>query len=189
MNLGEIKEEAAKCKLCDLHKGRENPVFDKGNSKASIMICGMVPGPDENKVGVPFVGRAGKLLDKILNTIPMPLNKVYITNLVKCFWYPGRPLDQRWIRTCFPYLICQIEAIKPRVIVTLGTDASITLLGLDNDVRMGSIRGRIFDWSADIKVVPTYHPSYILRRGNIGSEEYQKVLNDFLLAKSIAEDK
>ena len=93
MNLEELEIEAGFCQLCDLYKDRNEPVFAKGSKDADIMICGMCPGPDENKMGVPFVGTAGKLLDKILIEAYGRTDSVYITNLVKCFVSPGKKLE------------------------------------------------------------------------------------------------
>lgn len=185
VDLKKIEEAAASCKLCNLYMGRKNPVFAKGNPKASLIICGMVPAFDENKAGIPFVGRAGKLLDKILTTVYMTLDDVYITNLVKCFLAPGKNLDQEWINACFPYIISQISIIKPSVILTLGLPASISLLGLDSKTTLGSIRGKVFKYSdsMNIDIIPTYHPSFLLRKGGDNNEFFDKVIEDFELAR------
>lgn len=189
MTLDEIRQAAATCTLCALHKGRENPVFDKGDPNSKLMICGMVPGPDENKIGIPFVGRSGKLLDKILETVELTLDNIYVSNLVKCLLAPGKQLMPIWIASCLSYIISQISIIKPNVIITLGLDASKALLNLDDDVRMRNIRGAVFNYSDEIEIIPTYHPSYILRRGATESKEYQEVVADFFFAKFIIEDK
>ena len=183
MNLQKLEETASSCTLCDLHKGRIKPVFAKGNPESKIMVCGMVPAGDENEVGIPFVGRAGKLLDQILEDINLTLDDVYITNLVKCYLAAGKSLEQIWIDICLPYLIIQIETIRPHVIITLGKDSSTNLLGMDDRISLGSIRGKVFNCASEIKVVPTYHPSYILRRGGKTSDVYQTVLADFQIAK------
>lgn len=184
MTLDELRYEAAVCQLCSLWKGRNKPVFDKGNPDSKLMICGMVPAYDENKAGVPFVGRAGQLLDKILARVDLTLDDVYISNLVKCFLAPGKKLQEEWINACFPYIIGQIAMLLPKVILTLGLDASITLLGMDPETRMYSIRGKIYEYG-QIKVIPTYHPSYLLRGGGEKSNSYPKAIKDFELAKSI----
>jgi uracil-DNA glycosylase family 4 len=190
MDLLELQSTAASCTRCDLHKGRNKPVFAKGNSKSKIMVCGMVPADDENKVGLPFVGRAGQLLDKILAELSWTLDDVYVTNLVKCYLAAGLPLKSDWIDSCLPYLIAQIGAIKPKVIITLGKDASVTLLAEDPKKALGKIRQqRVYDYAPDIKVIPTYHPSYLLRGGGTGHRSYPDVVKDFLLAEEIALDK
>ena len=182
MDLKLLEEMASTCSLCELHKGRVNPVFSKGNPNSNIMICGMVPADEENKIGLPFVGRAGKLLDTIISTAGLSLNDVYITNLVKCYLSAGLLLQQDWIDACLPYIITQISIIRPKVIITLGKDSSYSLLGLSNKVSIGSIRGKVFDYSEHIKIIPTYHPSYLLRGGGEKHRDYKKTTEDFLLS-------
>jgi len=191
MTLEEIELMAALCKQCKLHKTRTHPVFAKGNPKAKLMICGMVPGPEEDKAGIPFVGRSGQLLDKILASIGITLDSVYITNLVKCWLKPGLDLEHEWIAACLQYIITQINIIRPSVIVTLGLPASITLLGLPEDSRMGRIRGTVYTYSAAAKIetIPTYHPSYLLRKGGEKSDDYPKVLEDFDLANYVLKER
>lgn len=184
MNLKSLEAAAANCRLCSLHKGRKNPVFAKGSSAAEFMICGMVPAHDENEVGIPFVGRAGKLLDEILAEVDLNLKSVYITNLVKCFLQAGKSLEQEWIDACLPYLLVQIDIIKPKVIVALGKDASNALTLPDKDLPMYKLRNNVYNYGY-IKVVPTYHPSYLLRKGGKGTEDYNKVIDDFNKAKNI----
>jgi len=188
MDLELLQQSAASCKGCELHTGRINPVFAKGNPEAKIMVCGMVPADEENKVGLPFVGRAGQLLDKILADIGKTINDVYITNLVKCYLAAGLPLKQSWIDNCLPYLIVQINLIQPKVIITLGKDATFNLLGLDNKTALGKVRGTVDQYDSNIKVIPTYHPSYLLRGGGEKHKSYLDVINDFLLAEKIALD-
>jgi len=149
----------------------------------------MVPAGDENKVGIPFVGRAGQLLDKILAKLSLTLDDVYITNLVKCYLTAGLSLQSDWIDACLPYLITQIGVIRPKVIITLGKDASITLLGMEQKTVLGRIRGRVFDYGPSIKVIPTYHPSYLLRGGGENHRSYADVIADFSLAEKISLDR
>ena len=189
MDLDLLQQHAAGCTACGLHTGRLNPVFAKGNPNAEIMICGMVPAAEENKVGLPFVGRAGQLLDKLLEDTNLTLDAVYITNLVKCYLAAGLPLQQEWIDACLPYLINQIVLIKPKVVLTLGKDSSITLLGMPNDTALGKIRGKLYTIYESIKVIPTYHPSYLLRGGGEKHKSYPLVLEDFCLAQEILLDK
>jgi DNA polymerase len=177
--LDKLRQTAASCTGCDLYKGRINPVFDKGNSEAKIMICGMVPARDENLAGVPFVGRAGKLLDIILDEVNLTYDDVYITNLVKCFVAAGKSLSKKWIDSCRPFLAEQIRLLNPYVIITLGADASQDLT--DVDLPIGKLRGKILYYK-DIMIVPTYHPSYLARKGGIESMDYPKVIHDFKIA-------
>jgi len=182
MRLGEIREEAAKCTLCSLHEGRLNPVFEKGNPNASVMICGMVPAHEENRIGLPFVGRAGRLLDVILDSINWTYDDVYITNIVKCYLAAGNSLKQEWIESCRFYLEEQIKTINPYVIITLGADSSQDLCDLPK-ITMGKMRGNILYYNNNTVIVPTYHPSYLLRKGGVESDDYPKVVADFNLAK------
>lgn len=186
MDLTALQQAAATCTLCDLYRGRNKPVFAKGNPDSKIVICGMVPADEENKLGVPFVGRSGRLLDEILSELGWTLNDVYVTNLVKCYLAAGLLLQQNWIDSCLPYLIAQIGIIRPKVIVTLGKDASSTLLAIDSKVSLAKVRQRgVYEYSEDIKIIPTYHPSYLLRGGGVGNPKYKEVVQDFILAKEI----
>jgi DNA polymerase len=187
MDLELLETTAASCTRCDLHKGRNKPVFAKGNPTAKLFICGMVPADNENKIGLPFVGRAGQLLDRVMEDTGFASNDVYITNLVKCYLAAGLPLNPIWIESCLPYLIVQLDLIKPKVILTLGKDASVTLLDVNPKTTMGKIRGRVYDY-ANIKVVPTYHPSYLLRGGGPEHRDYHKVIDDFMIAREILLD-
>lgn len=181
-----VEDRAAKCTLCELNTNRFKPVFARGNY-TDFMICGMVPGPDENQAGMPFVGRAGQLLDIILSDVQL-LNQVYITNIVKCALKPGIPLKQEWIDCCILFLLAQIGKIKPKVIITLGADATNGLLGNPLDTKIGELRGRAHHYMGT-HVVPTYHPSYLLRGGGVQHKHYSRVREDFELAKFIWEDK
>lgn len=188
MDLEELEKYAAECVACDLHTGRKKAVFAKGNPEAGIMIVGMVPADDENEVGIPFVGRAGKLLDQILSDAGLSQDDVYITNLVKCYLKAGLPLKETWVDACFPYLITQIGLIRPKVIVTLGKDSTFTLLGLDNKLTLGRVRGEIFNFNDIIRVIPTYHPSYLLRGGGKDHKSYLDVVDNFKTAYKITLD-
>ena len=188
MDLELLQQRAASCTACELHKGRENPVFAKGNPNAKLMICGMVPADEENKVGLPFVGRAGQLLDKILVDVGWTLDDVYITNLVKCYLAAGLPLNPSWVESCLPYLIVQIDLIRPKAILAVGKDASMALIGMDAKTPLGRVRGKVFPGMFDSKIIPTYHPSYLLRGGGENHKSYPLVIEDFLLAREILLD-
>ena len=188
IDLEKIQGVASVCTLCELYKGRNKSVFAKGNQHSKFMICGMVPGPAENKVGTPFIGRAGQLLDIILARIGLNLNDVYITNVVKCALQPGIPLTQLWIDCCNVYLLAQISIIRPDVIITLGADSTNALLGLPLDTKIGQLRGNPQVYF-NAHVVPTYHPSYLLRGGGENHKFFNKVVEDFQLAKLILDNK
>jgi len=180
INLNQLENTSAKCELCDLHKNRLNPVFSRGTDNADIMVCGMCPGPDENKEGYPFVeyAPAGSILNEILDRSVG--RDVYITNLVKCFVKPGITLEPVWMSRCLPYLIVQIQLIKPKVIITLGKDVANFLL--NNKEKMGAMRGCIYNYLG-AKLISTYHPSYLARGGGIKHQHFDRVVKDFNKAK------
>jgi len=176
VKLIELENIAANCKLCELHKGQIKPVFARGNEEANILICGMCPGPDENKVGIPFVGPAGKILDEIMLRAFTLKNKVYITNLIKCYIRPGITLQSKWVNACLPYFIVQLQLVKPKIIIALGRDVSNFLLNKEEN--MGSMRGNVYDYMG-IKLISTYHPSYLTRGGGINHKHFNTVVKDF----------
>jgi uracil-DNA glycosylase family 4 len=158
--LTDIREDLGDCRRCRLHSGRTNLVFGEGAPHAELVFVGEGPGFDEDRMGRPFVGRAGKLLDKMIQAIRLKREEVYICNAVKC-----RPPDNRTpnadeIEVCSPFLFRQLEAIRPRVICALGLCAAQTLLGRVS--AMGKVRGKVFKWHG-ISVICTYHPAYLLR--------------------------
>lgn len=179
MDLQELENIAATCSLCDLHVGQNKPVFARGSDVSKVIICGMCPGPEENKVGIPFVGNAGQILNEILLKAfgNSNLTDVYITNLVKCFVPPGTQLKQQWMAACLPYFMVQIKLINPTIIIALGKDVSNFLL--NNTLPIKDMRGKIFDYMGDIKLLSTYHPSFIVRSGGITSRYFQTVVEDF----------
>ena len=158
--LGIIRDEIGDCTRCDLCRGRTNIVFGVGNPNARLMFIGEGPGADEDLKGEPFVGRAGQLLTKIIESIGLERGDVYIANVVKC-----RPPENRTplpdeIATCSPFLFQQIKAIRPRVVVCLGTPAVQTVLGTRETITR--LRGAFRDLDG-IRVMPTFHPAYLLR--------------------------
>lgn len=186
MYLDDVRVTAAYCCKCDLHEGRIKPVFDKGNPEAKILICGMVPAKDENVAGLPFVGRAGKLLDTILDKTELTYDDVCITNLVKCFLAAGKPLKQEWIDACLSYIAEQIYLMQPKAVLLLGKDASATLLGLDTKKTLGTMIDKLYEYAPNINAIPTYHPSYLLRTGGEKSPKFDDVLEHFMYAKELA---
>ena len=176
MYLQSLEKAAAECKFCELYKGQEKAVFARGNPNSDVFICGMCPGPEENKIGLPFVGTAGKILDEILIRVFSSPNIIYITNLVKCFVKPGIKLQEQWMNACLPYLIVQISTVKPKVIILLGEDVSQYLLKTDE--RIGQLRNRIHTYM-NIPTICTYHPSYLARGGGVKHRHFERVVNDF----------
>ena len=155
-----IREELGECTRCKLHAGRKTLVYGVGSADAELMFVGEAPGRDEDLQGIPFVGRAGQLLTRIIESIDLRREDVYIANVIKC-----RPPDNRnptpdEVRTCEPFLFAQVDAIRPRVIVALGTFAARTLLRTDEPI--SRLRGRVFDYRG-AQLVPTFHPAYLLR--------------------------
>jgi DNA polymerase len=177
--LSAIRADIGECTRCKLHQlGRRQIVFGVGNPEADLMFVGEAPGADEDVQGVPFVGRAGQLLTKIIEAIGLRRDDVYIANVIKCRPPQNRNPEPDEVETCEPFLFQQVDGIKPKVIVALGTFAARTLLrSLDPISRL---RGRIFDYRG-AKLIPTFHPAYLLR--NPASK--REVWEDMKLAKSL----
>ncbi len=161
--LEELRQEMLVCHKCPLSKSRTNLVFGVGSPMADLMFVGEAPGRDEDLQGEPFVGRAGQLLNKIIKAIGMDRSDVYIANVLKCR-PPGNrnPLPEE-IVLCMPYLIKQIEIIKPKVLCALGTFAAQTLLNTKAPV--GTLRGKFHEYKG-IPFMVTFHPAYLLRNPN-----------------------
>ena len=158
--LTEIRDDIGDCTRCRLHKGRTKLVFGVGNENADIMFVGEGPGADEDKQGEPFVGRAGQLLNNMINAMGIRREDVYIANVVKCRPPENRTPEKDECDTCSPFLLRQIEVIQPRMIVALGAVAAKNLLGVNDS--MANLRGKIYDFRGT-KLVATYHPAYLLR--------------------------
>lgn len=156
-----IREDIGDCTRCVLHKqGRKQIVFGVGNPRADIMFIGEAPGADEDMQGEPFVGRAGQLLNNMISAMGIRREDVYIANIIKCRPPGNRTPEREECDTCSPFLMRQIEVVKPKIIVALGAVAAKTLLGV-NDA-MVNLRGRIYDFR-NTKLAVTYHPAYLLR--------------------------
>jgi len=157
----ELKQRVHDCTACKLRAGCTQAVFGVGDESADWLFVGEGPGADEDALGEPFVGQAGKLLDNMLMAIKLKRGKnVYIANIVKCRPPGNRAPEADEISACMPYLQRQIELIKPRLIVALGKVASNTLLG--KEATLASLRGKLHDYRG-IPLVVTYHPAYLLR--------------------------
>ena len=155
-----IRTELGDCTRCKLHAGRTNLVFGVGNPDADLMFVGEGPGADEDEQGEPFVGRAGQLLTQIIKAMGFAREDVYIANVVKCRPPNNRNPEPDEIAQCTPFLQAQIASIRPKVIVALGKFAAQTLLGTETPI--SRLRGR-FHEMGDAVVMPTFHPSYLLR--------------------------
>lgn len=169
--LKELEIEIDDCKKCQLHNGRQNIVVSDGSPYASLMLIGEGPGEEEDKQGLPFVGRAGQLLNKMLAAINLKREDVYITNIVKCRPPMNRTplLDE--IEMCFPYLDKQIKIVKPKLIVSLGSPATSTLLCTKKGIT--ELRGKFFKYDENTYVLPTYHPAFLLRNQNKKREAWE----------------
>ncbi len=159
-SLTELNEKISGCLKCPLGKTRINLVFGAGNPNADVMLIGEAPGADEDKQGIPFVGRAGKLLNDILKSINFKREEIYIANIVKCRPPQNRNPLPNEMEACLPYLYKQIELIKPKMILLLGRVAAIALL--KKNMSLSKFRGNIYEISG-IKTMVTYHPAALLR--------------------------
>lgn len=171
-NLDELNKLICNCTKCGLHKGRSKFVFGVGNPKADVMLIGEGPGAEEDKQGEPFVGRAGQLLNDILRAIKFAREEVYIANVVKCR-PPGNrtPLPEE-MDECMPYLLKQVELIKPKLILCLGLVAANAVLSKKET--LSKLRGKIFELN-NIKVMVTYHPAALLRNPNFKKDCWEDV--------------
>lgn len=166
LSLEQVRNEIANCKRCQLCSQRRNIVLGTGNEQADLVIIGEAPGAEEDIQGEPFVGPAGQLLTKMLQAININRKDVYITNVVKCRPPSNRnPLPEE-IKACNPYLILQLKIIKPKIIFTLGNFATKTMLGSTSGIT--ELRGKFYDYRGIntencIKLLPTFHPSALLR--------------------------
>jgi DNA polymerase len=155
-----LEEAVRRCTLCRLSEGRRQAVPGEGTYDAPLMFVGEGPGADEDLQGRPFVGRAGQLLTKIIAAMKFTREAVYITNVVKCRPPGNRTPFQDEVEACQPYLLTQIRTIRPRVIVALGRPA--TGLFVPSASSMSDLRGKFVDFGG-IPVMPTFHPSYVMR--------------------------
>jgi DNA polymerase len=159
--LATIRTEIGDCTRCKLHAlGRRQIVFGVDNPGADLMFVGEAPGHDEDVQGIPFVGRAGQLLTKIIEAIGLKRDEVYIANVIKCRPPENRNPEPDEVASCQPFLFDQIAAISPKVIVALGSFAAKTLLATEAPI--SRLRGRVYDLQG-AKLVCTFHPAYLLR--------------------------
>ena len=155
-----IRDDIGDCTRCALHKGRHNLVFGDGDPNARLLFVGEGPGADEDAQGLPFVGRAGQLLNNMITAMGLRRDQVYIANIVKCRPPQNRVPEPDEATTCAPFLFRQIDVIRPEVIVALGATAATYLLGGRSP--LAALRGRIHH-ARGAKLIVTYHPAYLLR--------------------------
>ena len=158
--LNELRKRVLECKRCPLYKSRTNLVFGEGDPNADLMFIGEAPGQEEDLQGRPFVGRAGMLLSRIIKAMGLRREEVYIANILKDRPPNNRNPKEDEIKACIGYLLEQIEIIRPRVICALGSFAAKELLKEERSI--SQIRGKFYNFK-DIKLMPTYHPAYLLR--------------------------
>jgi len=157
----ELKQAVPACTACGLHKSRTQTVFGVGDEQADWMLIGEAPGAEEDRLGEPFVGQAGRLLDNMLAAIDLSRGEnVYIANVLKCRPPGNRNPQPEEVAKCTPHLLKQIELVRPKLIVAMGRFAAQTLL--NTDASIASLRGRVYRY-AGVALVVTYHPAYLLR--------------------------
>jgi DNA polymerase len=176
--LAAIRKDLGPCTRCRLCEGRTNIVFGVGNARARLMFVGEGPGADEDAQGKPFVGRAGQLLTKMLESVQLSRDEVYITNAVKCRPPGNRNPEGDELLACAPFLAAQLGVIQPRVVLALGSVASQALLRTKEPI--GKLRGRVHAYGAAV-LVPTFHPAFLLR--NPGQDYKRMAWEDLKLAK------
>ena len=175
----DIGEDCSRCKLHAL--GRRQIVFGVGSPQADLMFVGEAPGGDEDIQGIPFVGRAGQLLTKIIEAIGLTRDQVYIANVIKCRPPGNRNPEPDEVERCEPFLFRQIDAVSPKVIVALGTFAAKTLLKTQDPI--SRLRGRVYDFRG-AKLIPTFHPAFLLR----SPERKRDVWDDMKKARALLQD-
>jgi DNA polymerase len=183
MNWTQLKAKVAGCTDCQLRAGCTHTVFGVGDEKAQWMLVGEAPGSEEDRLGEPFVGQAGKLLDNMLAAISLGRGKnVYIANVLKCRPPGNRNPEPGEVAKCSPHLLRQIELIQPKLILAMGRFAAQTLLG--TDATIASLRGKVHRY-AGVPLIVTYHPAYLLRT----LPDKAKAWADLLFAKKAIEEK
>lgn len=178
-SLEEIRGDLGDCRRCKLSPSRKNIVFGSGSPHAELMFVGEAPGADEDEQGLPFVGRAGQLLTKIIQAMGLKREDVYICNILKCRPPNNRNPETDEIASCEPFLFRQIESVKPKVICALGAFGAQTLLKTTETI--GRLRGKLIDYRG-AKLMATYHPAYLLRNPNEKRKVWEdvQIIRDFL---------
>jgi len=185
--LKDLKESLNNCTRCPLANGRNNIVFSDGSEDARIMLIGEAPGADEDKMGTPFVGRAGKLLNEFLEKAGINRPKdIYIANTVKCRPPENRKPTREEKTACEGNLQKQIDAVKPKVIILCGATAMESFIE-DKKLTITHARGQVFEYKNGIKLVPVFHPSYLLRQHSVEvNSPRDLMLKDLKMIKELA---
>ncbi len=180
----ELQNRVNQCQLCPLHQCRKNAVFGVGNPQADLVVIGEAPGANEDRQGEPFVGRAGKLLNLMLEAIGLSREDIFICNVLKCRPPNNRDPSKQEVKTCTPYLEQQLIHIKPKILLAVGRIAAHYLLGVEQ--RLASLRGR--QWQFGVNHTPlivTYHPAYLLRN----PRDKRKAFQDLRLIERLLDKK
>ncbi len=186
-SLDELNNQIKDCRLCPLGETRTKFVFGAGNPNADIMLIGEAPGAEEDKAGVPFVGRAGKLLNDILKAINLSRDEIYIANILKCRPPKNRDPKPEERDLCMPYLLKQIDLIKPKMILCLGRIAANTLLGTNESLT--KLRERVHEFHG-VTMMATFHPAALLRNPNWKRpvwedvQKFRKMYDEKLIAEN-----
>jgi len=171
--LKQVRDELGDCQRCRLARDRKQIVYGMGNPNADLVLVGEAPGQQEDLTGEPFVGRAGQLLTRMLATLGLTREQVYICNVIKCRPPQNRdPLSDE-VASCSPFLHRQLRAIEPKVIVTLGRFAAATVVGVETN--LGELRKHLGSWNG-VPIVSTYHPSYLLRTPHMKRAAWEDLL-------------
>jgi DNA polymerase len=165
-----LQKKVKGCMNCSLHETRKSVVFGEGSDKARVVFVGEAPGEEEDLQGRPFVGRAGKLLDELIEKVGLARADVYICNVLKCRPPGNRDPEEGEVEACRDYLVTQLKLIRPRIICTLGRHAYNTLMGTDE--RITKVRGVLTRYEG-VPLLPTYHPSFLLRNSDRIKEAHE----------------
>ena len=171
--LESVRQSLGDCNRCKLHEGRQNIVFGVGNPNADLVIVGEAPGRDEDRTGEPFVGRAGRLLTRMVAALELERRDVYICNVVKCRPPNNRNPEPDEVAACGPFMHRQIRSIRPKVIMSVGAVATRNVL--ETDMSVGRLRGDVRSF-LDVPVVVTYHPAYLLREPRMKRAVWEDLL-------------
>ena len=175
-NLTTLEKSIQNCSKCKLSQSRQNIVFGEGNTQAKLMLIAEAPGSDEDRIGTPFVGRAGKVINWVLKEVGLTRDEIYISNIVKCHPSNNRNPEEEEMDACIDYLRNQVILIKPKIIILLGSVALKKIIGKEYAITKS--RGKWIT-KKNIKYMPTWHPAAVLR----DETKKDSFLNDFKLAK------
>jgi uracil-DNA glycosylase family 4 len=179
--LNDLADKIKHCTKCSLHQSRNHPIVGEGNIHAEVMLIGEAPGADEDRVGRPFIGKSGQLLDKIMEACGFTREEhIYISNIIRCRPPNNRVPTDTEVLSCLPYLMEQIQIIDPKMIIALGSTALKQLM-CDNSLKITRLRGKWIDWENRL-LMPVYHPAALLRNPSLKREtweDFKKVVHTY----------